>query len=100
MFGTFQSTLPVKGATCPGHSELAVSKFQSTLPVKGATAVHGGLVAGQCVSIHAPSVGSDYISSTLRNKEKMFQSTLPVKGATSRVHPPQSMSACFNPRSQ
>ena len=34
----FQSTLPVKGATTKGVSNVAGIRFQSTLPVKGATA--------------------------------------------------------------
>ncbi len=36
---SFQSTLPVKGATCAGNTGNNLTEFQSTLPVKGATIV-------------------------------------------------------------
>ena len=57
----FQSTLPVRGATC--YLELCEeksNKFQSTLPVRGATTK--GLLF-RCIlsiSIHAPRAGSDF----------------------------------------
>ena len=57
--------------------------FQSTRPVKGATCGHTSMTPHVCVSIHAPREGRDFPSlvewpeSTL-----MFQSTRPVKGAT------------------
>ena len=35
----FQSTLPVRGATCPACEDKQQEEFQSTLPVRGAT--HG-----------------------------------------------------------
>jgi len=56
--------------------------FQSTLPVKGATSLDGDFVMHATVSIHAPSEGSDYIVSESPLLPEMFQSTLPVKGAT------------------
>jgi len=34
--------------------------FQSTLPVKGATSLDGDFVMHATVSIHAPSEGSDF----------------------------------------
>ena len=79
---TFQSTLPVWGATAPIQikanpatyfnprspcgerlgqmaNQILPLIFQSTLPVWGAT--YGGIYTGQTVSIsiHAPRVGSD-----------------------------------------
>ena len=58
-FLKFQSTLPVRGATCQAPPFLAKSKFQSTLPVRGATQRRQDRHAGE-----------------------QFQSTLPVRGAT------------------
>ena len=68
---------------CPGlHS--AHFTFQSTLPVWGATL--GPVLRGDCdiISIHAPRVGSD--QTTYRNiiEDELFQSTLPVWGATAQ----------------
>jgi len=56
---TFQSTLPVKGATCPPSISFVSAMFQSTLPVKGATWLIDNRKAVAVVSIHAPSEGSD-----------------------------------------
>gem|GEM_PF-2922564 len=100
---TFQSTLPMKGATLVARIHvLAISKFQSTLPMKGAT-------------FRASR-------SSLISVSHEFQSTLPMKGATHRwrrctigervsIHAPNegsdpqgdarlSQMAGFNPRSQ
>mgnify|MGYP005786785137 CR=1 FL=1 len=74
---SFQSTLPVWGATTTISSERHFpSRFQSTLPVWGATDGSGG--------IH-PISG--------------FQSTLPVWGATGKEKPAYSLYVDFNPRS-
>ena len=80
---TFQSTLPVWGATCFFDSIVFVRHFnprspcgerlvdvayfcnkcifQSTLPVWGATFCPSGLLPWFGISIHAPRVGSDTI---------------------------------------
>ena len=55
----FQSTRPVRGATCITYTDAAKILFQSTRPVRGATGVVRGLL--------------DVV---------MFQSTRPVRGAT------------------
>ena len=81
--GTFQSTLPARGATTsspasccrrchfnprsphgerqlPNQAGLAPGKFQSTLPARGAT-VEASYAAGTfAISIHAPRTGSDW----------------------------------------
>ena len=58
---SFQSTLPVRGATCqPPRHPRGASRFQSTLPVRGATVLQ---TREETVRI-------------------IFQSTLPVRGAT------------------
>ena len=55
----FQSTLPLRGATCRGLDSTCTGTFQSTLPLRGATFFIG------------------------RNGTmEVFQSTLPLRGAT------------------
>ena len=73
----FQSTLPIRGATCLVGAALVVRRqFQSTLPIRGATA--SGADAEPFCS---------------------FQSTLPIRGAT-WVSPSSSWrTRDFNPRS-
>ena len=57
---TFQSTLPVWGATADGSGYWrSIVEFQSTLPVWGATAATFPVHSAANVSIHAPRVGSD-----------------------------------------
>ena len=64
--------------------------FQSTLPVRGATIrIVSGPLIGK-ISIHAPRAGSDVKACPLTKLRKLFQSTLPVRGATIRaflMHP-------------
>ena len=80
---TFQSTLPVKGATKSISWKYRTWKFQSTLPVKGATISDSRLYDYLAISIHAPREGSDQDKIDAAKANKKFQSTLPVKGATS-----------------
>ena len=102
---TFQSTLPVWGATsvvskldgitqdfnprspCGERRSSdflrAVSgRFQSTLPVWGATGKVNIPAIPFIISIHAPRVGSDFCSIWVIFSKHKFQSTLPVWGAT------------------
>ena len=55
----FQSTLPVRGATCKYLASSLRSLFQSTLPVRGATKAYLYFVVAVPISIHAPREGSD-----------------------------------------
>ena len=55
--------------------------FQSTLPVWGATVIFL-LIAEPTISIHAPRVGSDVSFCQNVLILNIFQSTLPVWGAT------------------
>ena len=55
----FQSTLPVRGATCSQPLMSPPLRFQSTLPVRGATTETGGNLRLLSISIHAPRTGSD-----------------------------------------
>ena len=62
--------------------QCTICTFQSTLPVGGATepCLAGGLGVG--ISIHAPRGGSDVNPSVIYGSHNTFQSTLPVGGAT------------------
>ena len=57
----FQSTRPVRGATCVDFVLIHTMSFQSTRPVWGATSFVQNVFTGNWVSIHAPRVGRDYI---------------------------------------
>ena len=56
--------------------------FQSTLPVWGATFVSFLYLLCEIISIHAPRVGSDQVQLKADVDDLRFQSTLPVWGAT------------------
>ena len=83
---SFQSTLPVWGATAPPASLPSQTVFQSTLPVWGATFSSLKKLFTMSISIHAPRVGSDLSRSCILFSFFLFQSTLPVWGATIAVH--------------
>ena len=78
----FQSTLPVRGATCLADEFDMSVQFQSTLPVRGATGEWISNDLGGYISIHAPRAGSDVLDYYPLVDENGFQSTLPVRGAT------------------
>ena len=63
------------------HLTFALS-FQSTLPVGGATAERQAAIAASLISIHAPRGGSDWQTYGIGFQYNGFQSTLPVGGAT------------------
>ena len=101
---TFQSTLPLRGATGAALHPCQRQGFQSTLPLRGATIASSRLTVYRLISIHAPLTGSDAGKFTLHrggvdfnprspygerrtqiNNEFVdlkFQSTLPLRGAT------------------
>ena len=120
--GTFQSTLPARGATTSSpasccrrchfnprspHGERLfinsrksfASGFQSTLPARGATKHRLSYDSQGYISIHAPRTGSDGYRRAWRRRVQAFQSTLPARGATprQRLHCPRGTD--FNPRS-
>ena len=80
---TFQSTLPVGGATgrdfgyVPGHRH-----FNPRSPWGERPLAKGNVLNKFAISIHAPRGGSDLCNSQLHVDVKLFQSTLPVGGAT------------------
>ena len=57
--------------------------FQSTLPVRGATPGTEEVCREVAISIHAPREGSDTADALGITENYIFQSTLPVRGATS-----------------
>ena len=59
-FMQFQSTLPLRGATCATKRfKPKSSTFQSTLPLRGATDDNEQVQAAHHISIHTPLAGSD-----------------------------------------
>ena len=95
---SFQSTLPLRGATSKACLVLVpFSEFQSTLPLRGAT--HAPVPHRRCraISIHTPLAGSD-VTDSLEPSPVQFQSTLPLRGATTPAlqRPPATY---FNPHS-
>ena len=58
------------------------SVFQSTRPVWGATCLRHRVYAARKISIHAPRVGRDALSTDAPRARAEFQSTRPVWGAT------------------
>ena len=63
-------------------SRIADRTFQSTLPVGGATKIGADTGTIGKISIHAPRGGSDPQSTESLDDDPKFQSTLPVGGAT------------------
>ena len=100
----FQSTLPMRGATCFRMSSRTEYSFQSTLPMRGATERSQHIEHDEGISIHAPHAGSDpalgcgqplFRDFNPRSPcgerldpclpgivKQKFQSTLPMRGAT------------------
>ena len=102
----FQSTRPLRGATCPirlsglcqaisihaplaGRDSNSASRmrysilFQSTRPLRGATALVVSMSGRVRISIHAPLAGRDLTTFGLWAITPIFQSTRPLRGATS-----------------
>ena len=82
----FQSTHPLRGATC-NRAVIAKSfKFQSTHPLRGATLTLDHNFRADIISIHAPLAGCDALPGLWHRRLESFQSTHPLRGATGRVH--------------
>ena len=78
---------------------LLTDTFQSTLPVWGATFSSKQHTSSSNISIHAPRVGSDNNPTIRRMHCSVFQSTLPVWGATPWTPCWVPCWGYFNPRS-
>ena len=96
---TFQSTLPLRGATGRGRVAGVIRAFQSTLPLRGATTASALDKSSSPISIHAPLAGSDSAAVSTPTTKPPFQSTLPLRGATTPFFPCRQSRADFNPRS-
>ena len=59
--------------------------FQSTLPLRGATLRHVHDLQAEHISIHTPLAGSDSALSSCHTSQQRFQSTLPLRGATTKA---------------
>ena len=97
--GTFQSTLPLRGATFFIGRNGTMEVFQSTLPLRGATGLPLLPRPVASISIHAPLTGSDVDFTVDIQLLGGFQSTLPLRGATRYSHPGRGSPPYFNPRS-
>ncbi len=77
----------------PRRSWLSVLLFQSTLPLRGATCRIKNTFLCLRISIHAPLAGSDTVQGDSATPDRAFQSTLPLRGATrllqNALHPAQ-----------
>ena len=97
---SFQSTLPVWGATYGEFLiEVVICHFNPRSPCgerhRGRTVKWHKVV----ISIHAPRVGSDPERKLDCYAPVLFQSTLPVWGATKVLCPVRLCTVYFNPRS-
>ena len=97
--GTFQSTLPARGATaekCPPKTDRRISIHAPRTGSDCTVAAEKHLTAA--ISIHAPRTGSD-AKTRFYYMRAPFQSTLPARGATPRGGRTRRRNGDFNPRS-
>ena len=95
---TFQSTLPVWGATLQDNTVVPVGEFQSTLPVWGATIYILPIRTYMEISIHAPRVGSDDKTANLAY-DKIISIHAPRVGSDASGSQTKTDKSNFNPRS-
>ena len=79
---TFQSTLPVGGATAVHGLDPIPGKISIHAPRGGSDIEPGNENSKTSISIHAPRGGSDSWLASIFQPVVIFQSTLPVGGAT------------------
>ena len=75
------------------------SSFQSTLPMRGATGNGCRFFIGLSISIHTPHAGSDSVALRIMFVDMQFQSTLPMRGATAEDNAYTRAVSNFNPHS-
>ena len=81
--GTFQSTLPLRGATATDFGQgKRTLDFNPHSPCGERLFVGGMDAKHDTISIHTPLAGSDPDSHTVTEAGSIFQSTLPLRGAT------------------
>ena len=86
----FQSTRPVRGATCRQTASDSLVGFQSTRPVRGATAVVMAGVFDFAISIHAPRAGRDYFLNKSWLQKLHISIHAPRAGRDARDGPPST----------
>ena len=81
-FRIFQSTLPLRGATCGTGQPQSYQRISIHAPLTGSDyskTFRRGITE---ISIHAPLTGSDLLQLLFPAAQRLFQSTLPLRGAT------------------
>ncbi len=73
-------------------------EFQSTPPLRGATCMEACMYGSMIISIHAPLAGSDVCVCVNDTQHTVFQSTPPLRGATGSVSQRSRVCSHFNPR--
>ena len=96
---TFQSTLPMRGATKKCLSLSGRLKFQSTLPMRGATRLNRKQRLEEGYFNPRSPCGERLMLMQSLSTTCAFQSTLPMRGATQLGSSTLSTSSDFNPRS-
>ena len=79
---SFQSTLPVRGATRMGYNAIRLLDISIHAPREGSDLFQRQRIVRRGISIHAPREGSDMLMRLSILRRNGFQSTLPVRGAT------------------
>ena len=95
----FQSTLPLRGATCPVFLVPFPDWISIHAPLTGSDGVVNFAPANGAISIHAPLTGSDPRYNIHQKRPQQFQSTLPLRGATIAMARFTPGPNDFNPRS-
>ena len=95
---TFQSTLPLRGATYSYWISPSVQIFQSTLPLRGATIGGFQHFVPAEISIHTPLAGSDLLHAPCPAHRKYFNPHSPC-GERRRTSSASASCSDFNPHS-
>ena len=82
----FQSTHPLRGATRLSWAMMPPSLFQSTHPLRGATRVSDYAASHDGISIHAPLAGCDHPQRSRRGCDKYFNPRTPCGVRRDRLH--------------
>ena len=96
---TFQSTLPVWGATRRGHQRDQDHRISIHAPRVGSDEVKSGENFLDVISIHAPRVGSDGSENCLRPSEEAISIHAPRVGSDKSPTSRSCSTRYFNPRS-
>ncbi len=97
--GIFQSTRPIRGATCYGlQSAPGPSNFNPRAPYGARHSLRCPGDLAPPISIHAPHTGRDVVFCFAGLSSLQFQSTRPIRGATRRGKEHARARHNFNPR--